>query len=140
MKHPLFGDEVYRPTECAALWGVSVTFVSELIKSGEMKAHKLGKRFFVPKSELLRIGQQARQYYEPSQTQQTLETPEPQEPTDNKHTAAEIRALRDMSKLHKDDFARLLNDPECGYDALMVAAKEQALMLKGVTMAKRPLR
>ena len=55
MKHALLDDEVQRPPQFAKLVGVSKPTIMSWIKSGKLKAHRIGARYYIPESELARI-------------------------------------------------------------------------------------
>lgn len=55
MKHVLIDFEVQRPPQFAKLVGVSKPTIMAWIRSGKLKAHKIGSRYYIPDSELARI-------------------------------------------------------------------------------------
>jgi excisionase family DNA binding protein len=61
MKHPLLDYEVQRPPRFAKLVGVSKPTVMAWIKSGKLKAHRIGARYYIPDSELARLLQESTQ-------------------------------------------------------------------------------
>jgi putative resolvase len=59
MRHVLLDFEVHRPPSFATLVGVSKPTIMSWIKSGTLKAHKIGTRYYIPDSELRRIVEQS---------------------------------------------------------------------------------
>ena len=60
MKHVLLDHEVYRPPEFATMIGVSKPTVITWIRSGRLKAHHIGDRWYIPHFELERIKNEMR--------------------------------------------------------------------------------
>ena len=61
MKHVLFDYDVQRPPQFAKLVGVSKPTIMAWIKSGKLKAHRIGARYYIPDSERERIVQESTQ-------------------------------------------------------------------------------
>jgi excisionase family DNA binding protein len=59
MFHPLLKIEVERPPRFASLIGVSKQSVMLWIKAGSLQAHRIGGRFFVPSTELVRLKEES---------------------------------------------------------------------------------
>ena len=55
MTHVLLDYDVYRPPVFASLIGVSKPTVINWIRSGRIKAHHIGDRWYIPAFELDRI-------------------------------------------------------------------------------------
>jgi excisionase family DNA binding protein len=55
MKHALLDYEVERPPQFAKLAGVSKPTIMSWIRSGKLKAHRFGTRYYIPSSELQRM-------------------------------------------------------------------------------------
>jgi excisionase family DNA binding protein len=53
--HPLLKAEVLRPPEFATKVGVQPPTVYAWIRSGQLKAHRVGGRFYIPATELNRL-------------------------------------------------------------------------------------
>jgi excisionase family DNA binding protein len=61
MRHALLDYEVHRPPQFAKLVGVSKPTIMAWIKSGKLKAHRIGTRYYIPDSELARIVEESTQ-------------------------------------------------------------------------------
>jgi excisionase family DNA binding protein len=55
MHHALLEIDVYKPREFAELVGVTAPTVVSWLKSGTLKGHKIGARYYILASELDRL-------------------------------------------------------------------------------------
>jgi len=55
MHHALLQIDVYRPREFAELVGVTAPTVVSWLKSGRLKGHKIGARYYILATELDRL-------------------------------------------------------------------------------------